>query len=152
MQNSRSILASMLVSLMTVGAVAQTPIPAEPTTDATKPEATTPAPAAPPAEEPKAAEEPKTEAPSADAAAAETPALSAKDIEGLAAVCSDGNEIGKVTKVTETDGKVTAVEVTSPGFFGFMATTYSVPADKVSKKDGKLGLSMTSEEAKKLAK
>lgn len=123
--------------LLVTGVLAQTP-------GTTEPETTTPA--------PLAAEEPKAAAPSTSPAPAAAPALSAKDVDGLPVVCSDGKQIGKVTKVNEADGKVASVEVTSPGFFGFMATTYSVPADSLSVKDGRVELSMTSEEAKKLAK
>lgn len=140
MRHVRLTFAAMLVPmLIATGVLAQTP-------GATEPETTTPAPAAPAAEEPKAA------APSTTPATTEAPALNAKDLEGLAVFCSDGIQIGNVTKVTESDGKVTSVEVTSPGFFGFMATTYSVPADKLSKKDGRVDLSMTSDEVAKLAK
>jgi len=131
--------AVLVPMLIATAVVAQTP-------GATEPETTTPAPAAPAAEEPKAA------APSTPPATTEAPALSAKDLDGLAVFCSDGKQIGNVTKVTESEGKVTGVEVTSPGFFGFMATTYSVPADKLSTKDGRVDLSMTSGEAAKLAK
>jgi sporulation protein YlmC with PRC-barrel domain len=143
MRHVRLTFAAVLVPMLFATAVlAQTP-------GATEPETTTPAPAAPAA---PAAEEPKAAAPSTAPATTEAPALSAKDLEGLAVFGSDGKQIGNVTKVTESDGKVTGVEVTSPGFFGFMATTYSVPADKLSTKDGRVDLSMTSGEAAKLAK
>ncbi len=80
------------------------------------------------------------------------PALSAKDLEGVNIFGSDGQQIGEVAKVNEANGKVTSVEVKSPGMFGFFAKTYVVPVEKLNKKDGRVELTMTSDEAKQLAK
>ena len=48
--------------------------------------------------------------------------------------------------------KVTNVEVQSPGILGFFSKTYVVPAEKLNKKGDRVELSMTSDEAKQLAK
>jgi sporulation protein YlmC with PRC-barrel domain len=78
--------------------------------------------------------------------------VTAKDIEGLDVFGSDGQQVGKVAKVNVADGSVKDVEVRSGGFLGFFAKTYLVPADKLSKKGGRVELSMTSEQAKQLIK
>jgi hypothetical protein len=66
---------------------------------------------------------------------------------------SGGQQLGKVTKVnTLPDGKIKDVEVQSGGFLGMFKTTYLVPADKVTKKGGRVDLSMTSDQAKSLTR
>jgi sporulation protein YlmC with PRC-barrel domain len=80
------------------------------------------------------------------------PALNAKDLEGVDIFGSDGQQIGKVAKVNEANGKVTGAEVKSPGMFSFFAKTYVVPVEKLNKKNGRVELTMTSDEAKQLAK
>ena len=66
---------------------------------------------------------------------------------------SGGQQLGKVTNVTtQPDGKVSNIEVQSKGFLGMFKTTYVVPVDKVSKKGGRIELSMTSEQAKSLTR
>jgi sporulation protein YlmC with PRC-barrel domain len=81
------------------------------------------------------------------------PALTAKDLEGLDVFGSEGQQLGKVTKVNmSTDGKVKDVEVQTQGFLGFFRTTYVVPVEKLSKKAGRIDLSMTTEQAKVLAR
>ena len=81
------------------------------------------------------------------------PALKAKDLEGLDAFGSDGQQVGKVVKVNVlTDGNVKDAQIRSSGFFGFFSSEYVVPADKLSVKGGRVAISMTSEEVKKLTK
>ena len=81
------------------------------------------------------------------------PALKAKDLEGLDAFGSDGQQVGKVVKVNVlTDGNVKEAQIRSSGFFGFFSSEYVVPADKLSVKGGRVAISMTSEEVKKLTK
>ena len=128
MRNLRLTFAAALIPLLAVSNVlAQSP-PAQ------QPQAVTPTPTAP---------TPVTTV---------APGLTAKDLEGVDVFGSDGHQIGKVTKVDEANGKVTSVEVKSPGMFGFFAKTYVVPAEKLNKKDGRVELTMTSDEAKQLAK
>jgi sporulation protein YlmC with PRC-barrel domain len=77
----------------------------------------------------------------------------AKDLEGKDAFSSDGQQVGKVTKVEVlADGNVKAVEIQSSGFLGFFSTTYVVPVDKVSVKGGRVDVSMTSDQVKKLTR
>jgi hypothetical protein len=84
---------------------------------------------------------------------ATVPALKAKDLEGLDAFGSDGQQVGKVVKVNALpDGNAKDAEIHSSGFFGFFSTAYIVPADKLSVKGGRVAISMTSEEVKKLTK
>jgi hypothetical protein len=81
------------------------------------------------------------------------PTLKAKDLEGLDAFGSDGQQVGKVVKVNVLpDGQVKNAEIHSSGFFGFFSTAYIVPADKLSVKGGRVAISLTSEEVKKLTK
>jgi hypothetical protein len=81
------------------------------------------------------------------------PTLKAKDLEGLDAFGSDGQQVGKVVKVNALpDGNAKDAEIHSSGFFGFFSTAYIVPADKLSVKGGRVAISMTSEEVKKLTK
>src|SRR5262245_60973437 len=81
------------------------------------------------------------------------PPLDAKDLQGLDVFASGGQQLGKVTKVnTSPDGKIKDVEVQSAGFLGMFKTTYLVPVEKVSKKGGRIELSMTSDQAKTLAR
>lgn len=103
--------------------------------------------------------QPPAPAPSAGPAAAPAspvttvPTLKAKDLEGLDAFGSDGQQVGKVVKVNVLpDGNVKDAEIHSSGFFGFFSTAYIVPADKLSVKGGRAAISMTSEEVKKLTK
>jgi hypothetical protein len=100
-----------------------------------------------------------TEAPAQAPAAAPAspvttaPALKAKDLEGLDAFGSDGQQVGKVVKANVlSDGNVKDAEIRSSGFFGFFSTAYIVPADKLSVKGGRVAISLTSEEVKKLTK
>ena len=81
------------------------------------------------------------------------PSLAPKDLQGLDVFGSEGQQLGKVAKVNvAVDGKVKDVEVQSGGFLGFFRTTYVVPAEKLAKKAGRIELSMTSEQAKQLAR
>ncbi len=81
------------------------------------------------------------------------PTLKAKDLEGLDAFGSDGQQVGKVVKVNVLpDGNVKDAEIRSSGFFGFFSSAYTVPADKLSVKGGRAAISMTSDEVKKLTK
>ena len=131
MRNLKLTVAAALIPLLAVSSVlAQSPT-------AQQPQAVAPTPAAP--------------APSPVTTVA--PGLTAKDLEGVDVFGSDGQKIGKVAKVNAlADGKVTNVEVQSPGILGFFSKTYVVPAEKLSKKDNRVELSMTSDEAKQLAK
>jgi hypothetical protein len=93
-------------------------------------------------------------APAAPASPVATaPTFKAKDLEGLDAFGSDGQQVGKVVKVNVLpDGNAKDAEIRSSGFFGFFSTAYIVPADKLSVKGGRAAISMTSEEVKKLTK
>jgi sporulation protein YlmC with PRC-barrel domain len=85
--------------------------------------------------------------------AAPAPSLTPKDLQGLDVFGSEGQQLGKVAKVNVApDGKVKGVEVQSGGFLGFFSTTYVVPVEKLNKKAGRIELSMTSEQAKQLAR
>lgn len=98
-------------------------------------------------------QQPETTAPSATTPPASTPSLSPKDLQGFDVFGSEGQQLGKVAKVNVApDGKVKDVEVQSGGFLGFFKTTYIVPAEKLGKKAGRIELSMTSEQAKQLAR
>jgi hypothetical protein len=96
--------------------------------------------------------------PTAGAATSATPAaapspLVASEIQGLDVFGRDGQQLGKVAKVNVVaDGKVKDVEVQSGGFLGFFSKTYVVPGDQLSKKGGRVELSMTSEQAKQFAR
>lgn len=86
-------------------------------------------------------------------ATAAAPAIDAKDLQGLDVFASGGQQLGKVTQVnTSPDGKIKDVEVQSAGFLGMFKTTYLVPIDKVTKKGGRVELSMTSEQAKTMTR
>ena len=105
----------------------------------------------PPPQTPPSA--PPTAAAPAQPPATPPPALTAKDLEGLDVFGSEGQQLGKVTKVNmSTDGKVKDVEVQTQGFLGFFRTTYVVPVEKLAKKAGRIDLSMTTEQAKVLAR
>src|SRR5262245_1972608 len=94
---------------------------------------------------------PPAPAPATSAAAA--PPLDAKDLQGLDVFASGGQQLGKITTVnTLPDGKIKDVEVQSAGFLGMFKTTYLVPVEKVSKKGGRIELSMTSDQAKTLTR
>jgi sporulation protein YlmC with PRC-barrel domain len=81
------------------------------------------------------------------------PGPKAKDLDGLDVFGSDAQQIGKVAKVAVMpDGKVKEIEVHSSGFFGFFSKAYVVPADKMNLKNGRVELSMTSEQASQLVK
>jgi sporulation protein YlmC with PRC-barrel domain len=96
---------------------------------------------------------PAPTAPAASPVKTVAPAFTAKDLEGVDVFGSEGQQIGNVAKVNALPyGKVTNVEVQSQGIFGFFSKTYVVPAEKLSKKDGRVELSITSVEAKQLAK
>ncbi len=120
---------AVMLPMLTDGSLAQSP-PAE----TAQPAATPPPPA-------------KDAAPAQPAAAPAVPAapvITAKDLEGLDVFGSEGRQVGKVTKVNESDGKVKNIEVQSSGYFGFFKKTYVVPFDAIKKKDGKIELSLTS--------
>ncbi len=81
------------------------------------------------------------------------PVLNARELQGLDVFASGGQQLGKVTKVdTAPDGKVKEVEVQSNGFLGLFKTTYVVPVEKLTKKGGRVELSMTGDQAKGLAR
>jgi len=81
------------------------------------------------------------------------PGPKAKDLEGLDVFGSDAQRIGKVANVAVLpDGKIKDIEVQSSGFFGFFSKIYIVPAEKMHLKNGRVELSMTSEQAKQLVK
>jgi PRC-barrel domain len=76
-----------------------------------------------------------------------------KELQGLDVFGSEGQLIGKIAAVNVfPDGNVKDVEIQSRGFLGLFAKTYVVPSDKLTKKGGRVDLSMTSEQAKQLAK
>ena len=86
-------------------------------------------------------------------AASQQPGITAKDLDGLDVFGSEGQQIGKVTKTEASpDGKVKDVEVQSKGFLGFFKKTYVVPADKLTKKGGRIDVSMTSDQVKLLSR
>jgi sporulation protein YlmC with PRC-barrel domain len=90
----------------------------------------------------------ETTPPAAPQTAAIKPALTASDLKGLDVFDSAGQEIGKVTKVNQMDGQVKTVEVQSGGLFGYFRKTYIVPVNTLKKDGGRIGLSMTSNQAK----
>jgi len=95
---------------------------------------------------------PATPAGPPDASSSASHVLAAKDIQGLDVFSSDGRQVGKIAKVNATNGTVKDVEVQSAGFLGFFSKTYLLPADKLSKKGGRLDLSLTGEQAKQFIK
>lgn len=133
------LLATVLICL----AVAVSPLPARSQTAATS-EPALPVAAAPTAAHP-AASAPVAASPS-------PPVLVAKEIQGLDVFGSDGRQVGKIAKVNVADGTVRDVEVQSGGFLGFFSKTYLLPADKLSKKGGRVELSMTSGQARQFIK
>jgi len=80
------------------------------------------------------------------------PVLAAKDIQGLDVFGTDGRQVGKIAKVNVNGGTIKDVEVQSAGFLGFFAKTYLLPAEKLSKKGGRVEVSMTSEQARQFIK
>jgi hypothetical protein len=75
--------------------------------------------------------------------------LVAGEIKGLGVFSADGQRVGRVASVNVTaDGTVKDVEVRSPGFLGFFSKTYVVPADKLSRRGGRLDLSLTSSQTR----
>jgi len=146
MRNPKRVLpfVTSLMSLMVVGAAAQTP--------ADQSKAATASPASPPA----AQGAPAPAAPSSTppvTPVATVPSLNPKELQGLEVFATGGQQLGTVTKVsTLADGKVKDVELKSGGFLGMFKTTYVVPADKVAKKGSRIELSMTSDQAKQFVK
>ena len=136
-----------VLSLGLEGAIAQSSAPEQPKAAVPNP---TPSPAAQSAPVPPTATPPASPpVPAAPAASS----LNPKDLQGLDVFASGGQQLGKVTKVTTLpDGKVKDVEVQSGGFLGMFKTTYLVPAEKVTKKGGRIELSMTSDQAKSLGR
>ena len=133
-------LATVLISF----AVAVSPRPARSQTASPSEPALPPVAAAPSASLP-AASVPVAASPS-------PPVLVAKEIQGLDVFGSDGQQVGKIAKVNVADGTVRDVEVQSGGFLGFFSKTYLLPADKLSKKGGRVELSMTSGQARQFIK
>jgi hypothetical protein len=81
------------------------------------------------------------------------PSFTSKDLQGLDVFASEGQLFGKIARVNVLpDGKVKEVEVVSHGFLGLFSKTYVVPTDKLHKKGGRVDLSLTSEQARRLAK
>ena len=80
------------------------------------------------------------------------PGLAAKDIQGLDVFGTDGRQVGKIAKVNVNGGTIKDVEVQSAGFLGFFAKTYLLPGEKLSKKGGRVEVSMTSEQARQFVK
>jgi hypothetical protein len=80
------------------------------------------------------------------------PVLAAKDIQGLDVFGTDGRQVGKIAKVNVNGGTIKDVEVQSAGFLGFFAKTYLLPAEKLSKKGGRVEVSMTSEQVRQFIK
>jgi hypothetical protein len=108
-----------------------------------------------PSDSPPAAAQPIATAPGLAApgpAAPTAPVLVAKDIQGLNVFGTDGQQVGKIAKVNVSDGTVKDVEVQSAGFLGFFAKTYLLPAEKLSKKGGRVEVSMTREQARQFVK
>jgi sporulation protein YlmC with PRC-barrel domain len=134
------LLATLLIPL----AVAASPLPARSQTAST-PGSTLPTATATPSASPSAASV-------AVAASPSPPVLVAKEIQGLDVFGSDGQQVGKIAKVNVADGAVRDVEVQSGGFLGFFSKTYLLPADKLSKKGGRVELSMTSGQARQFIK
>ena len=153
MNGSRSILLSFMIlsaaALAVEGALAQSATPEQSKAaqlNPSSPNQNTPAPSQP--SSPAAA----APAPTSSATVA-APPFNAKELEGLDVFSSGGQQLGKVTKVTTLqDGKLGNIEVQSKGFLGMFKTTYVVPADKVTKKGGRIELSMTTEQAKSLTR
>jgi hypothetical protein len=128
-----------------------TPSPSPPTSAQS-----TPTPGATASKTSPAAAAPSTPQQAAQPPAALSPAvasLNPKELQGLDAFASGGQQLGKVTKVdTLPDGKVKDVELQSSGFLGMFKTTYVVPVDKVAKKGSRIELSMTTDQAKQFIK
>jgi sporulation protein YlmC with PRC-barrel domain len=125
---------------------AQTPVAATPAQAVTS---TTPAPQATAAPAPANTAPPSAQ-PGSTAASSPvtlTPTLSAVDIQGLDVFGSEGQQVGRVTRVNQADGAVKSIDVQSNGFFGFFKKTYEIPATAVKKNGAKIELSMTSSEA-----
>jgi len=133
-------LATVLISL----AVAVSPLPARSQAASTSEPALPPVAAAPTAS-PPAASAPVAASPA-------PPVLVAKEIQDLDVFGSDGRQVGKIAKVNVVDGTVRDVEVQSGGFLGFFSKTYLLPAGKLSKKGGRVELSMTSGQARQFIK
>jgi sporulation protein YlmC with PRC-barrel domain len=91
--------------------------------------------------------------PTADATRAPSPIIIAKELQGLNVFGSEGQLVGKIARVNVfSDGTIKDVEIQSHGFMGLFSKTYVVPSDKLTKKGGRVDLSMTSEQAKQATK
>ena len=73
-----------------------------------------------------------------------------KDLVGFDVFGSEGQQIGKVSKVDQSNGKLSSIVVVSKGFHGFFKKTYVVPADAIKTKAGRIDLSITSERVAQL--
>jgi hypothetical protein len=80
------------------------------------------------------------------------PGLVAREIQGLDVFGTDGQQVGKVTRVIVVADGVIEIEIRSRGFFGLFSKTYVIPADRLNKKGARLDLSMTSDQAMQFTK
>ncbi len=109
--------------------------------------ASAPADAGAPAKEAAPAQADASAPAKADAPAEPAKPAADKDLMGLDVFGSEGQQIGKVSKVNRTDGKLSSIVIQSKGFLGFFKKTYEVPADAIKTKAGRIDLSITSERA-----
>lgn len=107
--------------------------------------ASAPADAGAPAKEAAPAQAEASAPAKADTPAEPAKAAADKDLMGLDVFGSEGQQIGKVSKVNRTDGELSSIVIESKGFLGFFKKTYEVPADAIKTKAGKIDLSITSE-------
>lgn len=128
------------------------PVAATPAAPAQAAAPTAPAPQATATPAPASTAQPAAQPGSAAANTAPTPTLSAADIQGLDVFGSDGQQVGKVIGVNQSDGAVKSIDVQSNGYFGFFKNTYEIPANAVKKNGAKLELSMSSGDATRVRK
>jgi hypothetical protein len=70
---------------------------------------------------------------------------------GLLVLSSDGKKMGMVESVDgEPDGKISAINITTPAFLGFGAKVVTIPEGKFRRIGASVQLSVTAEEASKL--
>ena len=134
---------AVLAAIPLLSAVAQTqsPAPAEtsPPPAVTKPETTMP-PAQRPATSPASVPDKAVTAPGKQ-----------HPLVGLAAISSDGSNLGSVQKVVAgPDGKASAIHLKVGGFLGFGGKVVAITSSKFNRSGDKIQVGMTADEISKL--
>jgi hypothetical protein len=67
-------------------------------------------------------------------------------VEGRAVFGSDGRQIGRVSKIKRSNGRLSWIEVESRSCLGFFRKTYTVPGDVIRSSGARIELSLASDE------